>query len=602
MMLYEKNLAFFKDKSKQVYNILSKDIPLYNCNLEKVEGTYNYILENDNNRCFIHSIYNIEDEMKMMFKDTPKDIETIVLFGLGCGYALDYMTDNFPKLRNLIIIEPSLQMFKTLVNYIDIEEYCLKINAITFVVNQSPDFALNLVAENLFNNLNMDIVYNLSYRTLFKDYYETIASEILKNIAIKRTDIATVVYAAHDWFINAIKNFKQECIPIENIFSIFKGKPAVLVSAGPSLNKNIHLIKELSKKAIIVAVGSAIKILDHHGIEPHFRMAVDGKEHEKKMILDGVNIQHIPLLFGNKLYRGILPKYKGNKIRFIEHTDYIGKYIYEKAQIPYTEIRIGSSIANGTLSLFCIAGCSKVIFLGQDLCYTDGELHAKGAYNNAYEELGGNLSEFIKTKDIFANEVYTKTAFLSVKYMLEEVLSCYPGIQFINATEGGIGIDGTEIKTLKQVLDEDLKENLNININESVNEFFKNKEGYMRKIKETVDEMEKYILEVLEVNEQRSKYLEKIKKNINKNVNVNRILNDFNYLNTFENKLNENKLYTNVLLMSILEIIKSIELTFRYNGEDKKKQAEAMYKISSSVFMVVKQYGNLVKETIESIK
>jgi hypothetical protein len=599
MNLYNKNLSFFREKSEQLYSILTMDSPTFNVKLERLENSLNYIVSNDDARCFIHSVYDIENEMKMMFRSVNKDTDTIVLFGLGCGYSFEYIAKNFSSVKRLIIIEPSLEIFRNLLHEVDIEKLISKIPTVTFVVNQSAKFTSELITNSLYNELNMDFVYNISYRTLFKEYYETIVNEFLKNIRVKRSDVVTVAASVYAWLRNSIENFKQDCLPIEEVAHIFKDRPAVLVAAGPSLNKNMHLINDLKKKAIVIAVGSAIKILDANGIEPHFRMAVDGLEREKKF-LEGINTENVPLLFGNKLYYEILPEYKGKKIRFIDHTDYIGQYVYEKAQLSFLEVRMGASIANGALNFMCQSGCSHIIFMGQDLCYTDGEVHAKGAHNDEDYKLDSNSKRFIKTKDIFGNDVYTTNEFLSMKYMLDRTVSNFPKIKYINATEGGIGVEGTKIKPLAKVLQEDLIGDLKIDFNDLINNLFLQHDSeYSFKIEQAISAMKEDVKDIITINEERLKYINKIKKNMEKEVSINRILNDLTYLNTFENKLNNNKFYSSVILLAMLEVLKSIQLTFKYSGEDKTRQAESIEKIVSNISILIKQFAEIALNLVE---
>ncbi len=54
--------------------------------------------------------------------------------------------------------------------------------------------------------------------------------------------------------------------------NLYQGKPVVLVNSGPSLSKNIDILKEYKDKVIIVACSTAIVALYKHGITPHYLM------------------------------------------------------------------------------------------------------------------------------------------------------------------------------------------------------------------------------------------------------------------------------------------------------------------------------------------
>ena len=66
---------------------------------------------------------------------------------------------------------------------------------------------------------------------------------------------------------------------------IFWAPSIILVSAGPSLNKNIMELKKAKNKAFIVATDTAVKPLLKAGIEPDLMVMVDG-EKPKRLNLD----------------------------------------------------------------------------------------------------------------------------------------------------------------------------------------------------------------------------------------------------------------------------------------------------------------------------
>ncbi len=58
----------------------------------------------------------------------------------------------------------------------------------------------------------------------------------------------------------------------------YKNRPAVIVSAGPSLRKNKHLLKGLREQAAIIAVQTTLQPLLEMGVEPHFVTSLDYHE------------------------------------------------------------------------------------------------------------------------------------------------------------------------------------------------------------------------------------------------------------------------------------------------------------------------------------
>ena len=122
-----------------------------------------------------------------------------------------------------------------------------------------------------------------------------------------------------------------------------------------------------------------------------------------------------------------------------------GKEIY---QLPG-----GGSVATLAFSLVCHLGFDKIILVGQDLAFTGNKSHADGTFKEtmAVEDtkdflmVPGNVEKMVPTREDFDN--YRK--------WFEEFIEYWKGIkdvQFINATEGGALIKGTQIMTLKDAI------------------------------------------------------------------------------------------------------------------------------------------------------
>ena len=104
MNFYEENLELFKEKIPDLYNVTINERPIFNIRIEKyIDDTLNYTILNDNKKCFIHSIFDINEEMNQMFKRVDKSVNTLIIFGIGCGYAFDYIKTNFNNVKNILI-------------------------------------------------------------------------------------------------------------------------------------------------------------------------------------------------------------------------------------------------------------------------------------------------------------------------------------------------------------------------------------------------------------------------------------------------------------------------------------------------------------------
>lgn len=606
MTLYDNNILFLKKNAPKLYRTLTEETPLQNVLVEKVSKKDNYIIESPEAKCFMHSLYDIENETKMMLKNVENNVETIILFGMGNGYALKYILDKYENLYEIIVIEPSLQIFKKNIEDHDFSNLfkskTRKDLYTTFIVNKSETFVVNAIYFKMIRSKNVAMVYNVSYCSVFNSYYNNMATSLSKLLKVKTGDIRTFAGQWKLWLLNSIKNYKAErVIPIEKLRTIFKDKTAVIVSAGPSLNKNIHLIKKLKEKAIIFAVGSSIKILESRGIIPHFRVAIDAFPAEKKAF-DGIDTKTSSLILGNQLYYEIIPEYKGNKVSFILESDYLGKYIYNKVDIPYSEFLAGSSVAVSTLNLLCGFECKRIIFMGQDFSYTKEGLHASGTAieKEDKESLRNNQERIVK--NIYGEDVFAMDKYFNIKYEMEPTIAINPDIEFLNATEGGVGIDGVINVTAQEVLDDKLKHEKPINLDEEIESKF-NDENSMNEYSEKINNGFSIMKdELLKVRTIQNKMLDIIKKLLDlkqRNSNLSDIEREINSLEEFLKRIEEIPVYNEVIVRALQADILSIKTSFGYKGSEKEKIIESKEKIITNILKKNKEYIDLACFLIE---
>jgi hypothetical protein len=139
------------------------------------------------------------------------------------------------------------------------------------------------------------------------------------------------------------------------------------------------------------------------------------------------------------------------------------------------ELRIdGGSVSTVAFDLARQLGCNPIIFIGQDLAFTDGFTHTKGALEDLFSEVEINkfytlemvLREQImseetpKVLDIHGRLVPTSKVMVSYLRWFEKEISKSENTLFIDATEGGARIKGTQVLTLRDALDKYCKENI----------------------------------------------------------------------------------------------------------------------------------------------
>ena len=500
--LNKKNIIYLKRAQMAV---IADEKALDDAKYEKKDT--NYLAQRKNIRCFIHSRYDVSQEVESMFLKTPKNIEHIMLLGCGLGAAVRYALNsrNFPALKRLTIVEPSPMWADVVMTETDMEKAWGKnIGKVSFLVGFSPDYIGRLAAkESLELNENFFMAYHLSIRTLFSVYYREIVAEKTNQIQNFLMLLATNKKSLHKTVYNTVLNLAYPSYDFADIMDMFKGKNVIVVSAGSSLEKNIHLLENAKKKAIVVAVGTAIGILDARGIKPHFCMALD-PSHEQygffKNLKEGH--EHAPLIYANSLYSEILPSYKGHSVRINTEYDKLSILLHTKRLLKAPSFPTGPSITNLAAEAFCASGCKRLVFVGQDMCMYNYQLHADSGEHQQYKTDKKNENIFLK--DIFGNSVVTSREYYIIKQYLEKTIAHFDKkIEFINATEGGLGIYGVFNKLLSDVLaawEED-------DISEVIDERFKKIK--LRDFQNELGELREKIDEISRLNDENLKNLRK---------------------------------------------------------------------------------------------
>ena len=227
----------------------------------------------------------------------------------------------------------------------------------------------------------------------------------------------------------------------------------IVVAAGPSLNKNIQELKKAKGKAFIIAVDTALKPLLREGIVPDMFFIVDALKPMNLVEMRGV--EQIPMATTLNATPEILDFHQGKKFFFDESYQFAEK-IMKKSGLPWGNVCSGGSVATNAFSLLYKIGLKTIILVGQDLALTGNKTHADGTFEEKMHEVDtkdcqwieGNYEEKVPTRtDFYVFLEWYKT---NIRLYKEHVA----GFRVINATEGGAKIEGTELMTLKDAIEQ----------------------------------------------------------------------------------------------------------------------------------------------------
>ncbi|KAJ9819057.1 motility associated factor glycosyltransferase family protein [Campylobacter jejuni] len=235
---------------------------------------------------------------------------------------------------------------------------------------------------------------------------------------------------------------------------------AIIVSTGPSLIKQLPLLKKYANKATIFCADSSYPILAKHGIKPDYVCMLERTE------ITAEFFNHDFGEFDNGICFIIKSIVHPNAINYLtKKTDNFTIVSTYASFIQYLKLdyfgyfNMGFSVAHMACYLSLHLNHKNIIFIGQDLAYAEnGNSHPDDYQNSANYE--SQMYEHILTEAYGGKkEIKTHEVWIFFKQILEAMIIKYH-ITTYNCTEGGARIEGTIEKPFlwacENLLDKDL--------------------------------------------------------------------------------------------------------------------------------------------------
>ncbi len=424
--------------------------------LEGKEGCPpNLLVEHDGARILF---YDAEDPLRYSREYLEglnvKYAPFVFFMGFGLGYHLEQFATRFSNewgTKEIVIYEKEIELFRLALHVGDYGTV-LRHPHIHFFVGDDPEDSHVLLSSDIlirdrYALRSIKVIPLPPSVSLHRSYYLKAAR------TIKKAAVTVMVNVGNDSF-DSLVGLEHTFANIQHIFSNpginslygkFKGKPGVLVAAGPSLKKNVHLLKGLEDRALIMSCDATLLPLMKKGIQPHL---VTSLERSPEVLLHYAKIHDF-----KNTYAVTLPIQTPESVEAFTGRKFIAyrKYSYfDWFEKDKGSLVVGHSVANLAFKILMHLACDPIILIGQDLAYArEGDSHIGGVVgrnrDNIFEyesvELEGNDGRPVKSMKYW--ELF--------KLEYEEDIHSYDGT-CVNATEGGAKIRGAKIMTFADAI------------------------------------------------------------------------------------------------------------------------------------------------------
>lgn len=369
-------------------------------------------------------------------------VDVIYIYGFPKNFELFVTWVKEEKHRDVVIIEDQIAVLRKMVEEGVDRDF----------VNDQVHFRFKLQEkdwEEFVSSLTVEFPYS---RILVLEARKSSVFEELKLLLMRKSVLEEAVIAEmlnyHILYQNLSKNFSrlEEAFDVGKLKDAFKGMPAILCGAGPSLAGIKEALKRSENKALILAGGSGITALGAMNIDAHFIYALDPNFEEFTRLAWQTQVR-APLISAPRVHPHIFYAHAGPLGYFPTGTGG-GLEAFLEKELSITDHKILEGLSEEALSVITIAlmtaiyfGCNPICLAGIDLAYTGGQRYAPGIISDLHCSLESQELKTSETKIVVDGHL-SATKWIMERDVIADVIQKHPEITFIRTSKEGLPIPG----------------------------------------------------------------------------------------------------------------------------------------------------------------
>ncbi len=421
----------------------------------------------DGTEVWLHSRNDPEREAARWAEGLPAaPLATYVLLGVGLGYPLAALLRRIPPGTPVVAVERSPALARQALARVDF----------TAPADRPIFFLPGIAPEEIFPLLRSHNEMLLAGPVLFAEhpasvqgfprYYDPMRTAVTRWVQAGAMGLQTGMALGERFTGNRVRNLEAylDSPGIRPWQGCAAGFPVIVVSAGPSLRKNIHRLAEAQEGAVVIAVSTALKAVLGAGVRPDFTVLIDYHEVSRRYFEDIPAGRPIPMVTEACAAPAAVSAHQGPRL-FAEDRFY--SLLMPSLEDRYGWLPKGSTVAHTAAEFALYLGAERVVLVGQDLSYSHGITHVPGTAIHAewlprtnrfatletleWESLIAAREQKVRVADRAGKPLYTDQSMLTYLKEFEAMAARHPG-RFVNATEGGARIAGMEDLDLAEAL------------------------------------------------------------------------------------------------------------------------------------------------------
>ena len=380
----------------------------------------------------------------------PPDVDHIIVYGVGNGEVYRTLKGWLKKKRKrlLILLEDDLALLKGLLESRTGGEILKEKRVQLHYFDKEGDND-NLFQRLMWNGFNRTTFLFRDSRYGEEDFHKFRKTFLYDEDRMKWFGRELSHYGV-GYYYNFYRNLHQlpDSFSGMELFGKAKGIPAFIIGAGPSLNKNGELLKQVGKKGLLFAGGgSSLPALEQMNITPDFAVGIDPNTTQYERLLS-CKTTNFPYFYRLRVNSDALKAVDGPKLFLPGSGLYnTASWMEEKLGLPDVNLEEGHNVIHFVTEIAVKMGCNPIVYVGMDLAYTDQKAYSKGVPWPVPPP-----QDLVDAKDIDGNPTLSRWVWLKESYWITEFAKENPEVQLLNATEGGIGMKGIENRKLSTLI------------------------------------------------------------------------------------------------------------------------------------------------------
>ncbi|ECL2171969.1 6-hydroxymethylpterin diphosphokinase MptE-like protein [Campylobacter jejuni] len=455
MTILEKNIqALLSGVNEPLGNKLLNFIQNKTCSRFNIDENLNIYDKTHN----VFMYENLEEELNFFYQSILEKTHRypfICIYGIGNALLIKNLAKHY---KHLFVFESEIELFILALSTIDLsEELCSGKIYLVDIEEERVDIQLLILFDmkDMFEYLSLYemFVNNVYYKKFYEDIWHKADELCKKNIEVIVRNLNSSLHIAFECYSHLLQNIPSmlESIPFQRILSERKNKfeNAIVVSAGPSLAKQLPLLKAYQDKAVIFCADGALSMLEKEDIVPDYVTNLDYSDWPIKFFQNKENLKQSIIALECATHPNVVHSLKAENCMIVLRN----KALYQRFNLnDFGYIDTGTHVSHFSYTLALALGFKNIIMIGQDLAFDEeGNSHSKGfSYGEQFS--GEKTVPTLKTQAYGGKgEVLTHIAWNDYRIKLEYLFACNEQkTKFYNATEGGARINFTEELSFKE--------------------------------------------------------------------------------------------------------------------------------------------------------